>query len=235
MLLDGQSRQSAWPLRPPPNFLPQDPRVQEKEMPPQCTGAVATVQAQTYRKSLAECQRHQTGQRGPRGTETIKGDSCLSYCACAQGNGELWKGGRNDSGLPKTSRQRGGACVLLPALFMNVWLWLWLACGGECVSVNECRCAAVNERFLWGGGPGVSAEFGSHQRLCVCACEHACVSVWVGWARSGRVSREALWECPRCVCVCARAGACVRFGEGARSERREFRQGRPRPPSPSLG
>lgn len=35
MLLDGQSRQSAWPLRPPPNFLPQDPRVQEKEVPPQ--------------------------------------------------------------------------------------------------------------------------------------------------------------------------------------------------------
>lgn len=30
-------------------------------------------------------------------------------------------------------------------LFMNVWQWL--PCGGECVSVNECRCAAVNERF----------------------------------------------------------------------------------------
>lgn len=34
MLLEGQSYQSAWPLRPPPNFLPQDPRVQEKEVPP---------------------------------------------------------------------------------------------------------------------------------------------------------------------------------------------------------
>lgn len=57
----------------------------------------------------------------------------------------------------QTSRQRGGARVLLPALFMNVWLWLWLACGGECVSVNECRCAAVNERL---GG----AEDGGQQR-----------------------------------------------------------------------
>lgn len=35
---------------------------------------------------------------------------------------------------------------------MNVWLWL--ACGGECVSVNECRCAAVNERFCGAEDPG---------------------------------------------------------------------------------
>ena len=83
--------------------------------------------------------------RGPRRTETIKGDSSLSYCACTQGNGEPWEGGRNDSGLPKRVGSEGVRVYISGPLFMNVWLWL--PCGGECVSVNECMCAAVNERF----------------------------------------------------------------------------------------
>lgn len=45
--------------------------------------------------------------------------------------------------------------------------------------------------------------------MCARACDHACVSVWSGWARSGRMSREELWECPRCVRV-----ECVRLGQG---------------------
>lgn len=61
---------------------------------------------------------------------TTKGDSSLSHCACTQGNGEPCEGAGMTQGS-QASRQRGGACVLLPALFMNVWLRL--ACGGECV------------------------------------------------------------------------------------------------------
>lgn len=64
------------------------------------------------------------------------------------------------------------------------------------------------------------------------ACEHACVSVWVGWARSGRVSREALWECPRCVRALERVCAPARgLGPKARVPTVQASG----PPSPSLG
>lgn len=67
----------------------------------------------------------------------------------------------------------------------------------------------------------------------MCACEHACVSVWVGWARSGRVSREALWECPRCVRALERVCASAR-GLGPKA-RVSDRAGLGLPFPPSLG
>ena len=72
-------------------------------------------------------------------------------CASTQGSGEPWEG----AGMTQGSRQsrRGGACVLLLALFMNVCLWLPCV-GGVCVSVNECRCVIVNERLKRDAGGG---------------------------------------------------------------------------------
>ena len=82
--------------------------------------------------------------------------------------------------------RRGGACVLLLALFMNVCLWL-AGVGGVRASVNDCRCVTVNE-CLSGASGGGRMEWGSGQEavsVCVCECVHACVSVGEGGARSG--------------------------------------------------
>lgn len=65
--------------------------------------------------------------------------------------------------------RRGGACVLLLALFMNVCLWL--ACvGGVCVSVNECRCVIVNERLKRGCRRGSDGGGSDREAVSVCVC-----------------------------------------------------------------
>lgn len=66
------------------------------------------------------------------------------------------------------------------------------------------------------------------------ACEHACVSVWAGWARSGRVSREALWECPRCVRALER-GVCASARGLGPSEGASSDPCRPQSPPPQPG
>lgn len=66
------------------------------------------------------------------------------------------------------------------------------------------------------------------------ACEHACVSAWAGWARSGRVSREALWECPRCVRALER-GVCASARGLGPSEGASSDPCRPQSPPPQPG
>lgn len=143
-----------------PSFFLQDPRVQEKEVPPPLTPGLwqpsrpSSPLTWDPQEVLPECQREHTVGRGGPWEGTAKEFPGPPMCRHTGKRGGLG-GGRNDSGLRKS--RRGGACVLLLALFMNVCLWL--ACvGGVCVSVNECRCVTVNEclcRAAAGVGDGV--------------------------------------------------------------------------------
>lgn len=170
------------------NFLLQDPRVQEKEAPPPLSQGLwqssrpSTPLTRALQEVLGWVSQGARREGGLGEGEAPAGSPpSQARCVCTRENGETWEGAGMTQGSRKS--RRGGACVYFSGLFMNVCL-----CGGS-VSVNGCRCDTVNERLLslreLRMGSRMELGSGRRRRVCVCACEHACVSVCEGWARSG--------------------------------------------------
>lgn len=216
-----------------PSFLLQDPRVQEKEMPPPLSAGHGHPPGPRLTPDLrptgspgraSGCAEGQGAGRGPG----PGGEGCPSPPARPGGaHTATWgalRGGRNDSGLPKEWAGRGGARAA-PGLFMNVSA---VGMCGPCVSVNECRCVTLRERPSGAarGGPD-----GAAKRPCVCVCVFVCARVCArvrervcGWARLGHVRHYGNVRG-----VCARRSPCVCVQE--RGLRRcECRQWGSRPP-----